>query len=227
MKNINASFTLAEVLIVLTIIGIVAAISIPSLINNVENMQYKSAYKKSFSDLSQAFMNANREWATSSITGSGDYSSLGLEANFLAIQEKFKIVKKCGSSELNDCWDTSGEKWRGEETDVLSFVDQSGISWRMRANDTNGKFPIILVDVNGKKKPNIYGKDRFPFLFVTDVAPIINPSNVIFSYKGSVIGTPTRIIPFADVTIYGSDNESICPSIKNNEACNYTSFIQG
>ena len=37
------AFTLAEVLITLGIIGIVAAITIPTLINNVQDAQYKTA----------------------------------------------------------------------------------------------------------------------------------------------------------------------------------------
>lgn len=50
----NKGFTLAEVLITLGIIGIVAALTIPTLIQNINGARYKSKFKKSVSTLSQA-----------------------------------------------------------------------------------------------------------------------------------------------------------------------------
>jgi prepilin-type N-terminal cleavage/methylation domain-containing protein len=47
------AFTLAEVLITLGIIGVVAAMTMPTLINQTNGTQYKSAYKKSLAALSQ------------------------------------------------------------------------------------------------------------------------------------------------------------------------------
>ena len=52
MKKIG--FTLAEVLITLGIIGVVAAMTIPNLIANTRSSQYRSAFKKAVSTLSQA-----------------------------------------------------------------------------------------------------------------------------------------------------------------------------
>ena len=53
MKKLNA-FTLAEVLITLGIIGVVAAMTMPTLMNSTNGAQYKTAYKKALSVLSQA-----------------------------------------------------------------------------------------------------------------------------------------------------------------------------
>ena len=50
----RAGFTLAEVLITLGIIGVVAAMTIPNLIANTRSSQYRSAFKKAVSTLSQA-----------------------------------------------------------------------------------------------------------------------------------------------------------------------------
>ena len=47
-------FTLAEVLITLGIIGVVAAMTMPTLMNSTQGAQYKTAFKKSLSALSQA-----------------------------------------------------------------------------------------------------------------------------------------------------------------------------
>lgn len=47
-------FTLAEVLITLGIIGVVAAMTMPTLMNSTNGAQYKAAYKKALSALGQA-----------------------------------------------------------------------------------------------------------------------------------------------------------------------------
>ena len=46
-------FTLAEVLITLGIIGVVAAMTMPTLINSTQGAQYKAAYKKALSAIAQ------------------------------------------------------------------------------------------------------------------------------------------------------------------------------
>lgn len=48
------AFTLAEVLITLGIIGVVAAMTIPTLIANTRSQQYRTKFKKTISTLSQA-----------------------------------------------------------------------------------------------------------------------------------------------------------------------------
>lgn len=53
-KHVNTGFTLAEVLITLGIIGVIAAMTIPTLIANTRSSQYRSALKKTVSTLSQA-----------------------------------------------------------------------------------------------------------------------------------------------------------------------------
>ena len=50
----RGAFTLAEVLITLGNIGVVAAMTMPSLMNSTQGAQYKAAYKKALSALSQA-----------------------------------------------------------------------------------------------------------------------------------------------------------------------------
>jgi len=54
MKNKKSGFTLAEVLITLGIIGVVAAMTIPTLIANTNSAKFKSQFKKTLATLSQA-----------------------------------------------------------------------------------------------------------------------------------------------------------------------------
>ena len=53
-KSNKKAFTLAEVLITLTIIGVVSAITIPNLKNKVDTYTYRSGLKKAYSILKNA-----------------------------------------------------------------------------------------------------------------------------------------------------------------------------
>ena len=48
------AFTMAEVLITIGIIGVVAAMTLPSLINNAQNKEFEEGLKRYYSILSQA-----------------------------------------------------------------------------------------------------------------------------------------------------------------------------
>ena len=55
-------FTLAEVLITLGIIGVVAAMTIPTLIQNTNSVKFASQFKKSISTLSQAALMSQAQY---------------------------------------------------------------------------------------------------------------------------------------------------------------------
>ena len=53
-KQKKIAFTLAEVLITLVIVGVIAALTIPSMINKTNNQETVSRLKKAYSTLAQA-----------------------------------------------------------------------------------------------------------------------------------------------------------------------------
>ena len=80
-------FTLAEVLITLGIIGVVAAMTMPTLMNATNGAQYKTAYKKALSVISQAIVlnlaldDYDLGTTTSTGTGANDFSMFNLLKN--------------------------------------------------------------------------------------------------------------------------------------------------
>ncbi len=58
----NSGFTLAEVLITLGIIGVVAAMTIPTLMSNTNSAKFRSQFKKSISTLNQAGLMAQAQY---------------------------------------------------------------------------------------------------------------------------------------------------------------------
>lgn len=104
MKKNFKAFTLSEVLLVLSVIGVVAALTIPTLINKVSKDQNVAKLKKEYSVLSQAFnlLLADNGGDITAIFSNGADSG----ANVMnAFATKLNIIKNCGTS--TGCWYTT------------------------------------------------------------------------------------------------------------------------
>ena len=62
LTKVKFAFTLAEVLITLGIIGVVAAMTIPVLFSNINNAKFRNQYKKAVSTLNQAGLTAQANY---------------------------------------------------------------------------------------------------------------------------------------------------------------------
>lgn len=94
----KTAFTLAEVLITLGIIGIVAALTMPILLNNVQG-QVKA---KRIENIRQKLSKVTDKMAVQSgLTGYGDTAAFVQE-----LQKHMKIAKVCDNNHLNGCWPT-------------------------------------------------------------------------------------------------------------------------
>ena len=174
-----AAFTLAEVLITLGIIGVVAAMTMPTLINNINKKHWITGYKKAFSELSQIHQLLNSETGGSYMAECNDFDDVCLKNLFA---EKMKVVEYCKENVPNKCQESStylNGKTRGinQSTDVNdiwpTIVTASGYSvkFRFHGNDCSEfiegysqKLPTcgwMQIDVNGLKRPNVVGKDIY------------------------------------------------------------------
>lgn len=210
------AFTLAEVLITLGIIGVVAAMTIPILMNATQELEFKTSYKKAYSVLSQVLERASNDQVLTPFSGTN--GGFGLQSNFQVLEQYFSITKTCDSTHLSDCWNlsSSSETFRSENSNVLSFIDKSGMAWRLRMPDTDSYVPTILVDTNGNKKPNKYGQDRFPLYFSNTF-----DNNIATTAYGSITGIPAKTIPQLDQL---DNSQSMCPSYATHP-CYYTSWL--
>lgn len=206
------AFTLAEVLIVLGIIGVVAEMTIPTLMNNFQDQVFKTSYKKAYSLAAQAVLQCSADNSFMERTGWTDATNN--TANWNAFMAKFKVVKTCdgGSTPLSQCWDITGEQFNNSSAPVNAnpgFVDASGMAWVQ--GSSNGYSTItgdVFVDTNGFKKPNKFGHDRFRIYFVTADGAIATP------------GLPIKVK--SDPDFVNSD-----PTYCKYPPCYYTSWLLG
>lgn len=159
-------FTLAEVLVTLGIIGVVSAMTIPTLVKNHQRTVYVTQLKKVVTELAQVAERATNDNNAVSLDET-KYRGEGGAANFL--KDYFKIAKDCGKS-LTPCFADSYETMSGEaftlETPLVAVALASGASISIYENylqyrsDFHG-YLAMQVDVNGQQGPNILGRDLF------------------------------------------------------------------
>lgn len=178
----NKAFTLAEVLITLGIIGVVAAMTLPSIISKNNTKAMESKLKKTYSVLSQSLLMAAGELGGLDTVDFNDGNDAGMEEMFYTYIEKYmKISKKCVNKA--GCWAQSrnlqGIKEGSENgigTNIITFTTYDGVSVCMDGKaaysmssyygiNTDKDGLIFYIDVNGMKNPNTFGKDIFLFGF--------------------------------------------------------------
>ena len=173
-KNIQTAFTLAEVLIALIVIGVIAAITVPALMQNTQKQEYVSALKKTYSTLSQATQQIIAEEGSpkSSCETCNDGWAYSSDNAYDLYKKYLSRAKDCGSGK--GCFgknykymNGAAYPWHWEDNDGLrKMILSDGTSLfvqSMENNCNNDICAIFYVDVNGYKAPNIIGRDVFKF----------------------------------------------------------------
>ncbi len=192
----KAAFTLAEVLITLGIIGVVAAMTLPSLVNKINMHHYIAQLKSDYSILSQTQSAIIAEYGSfqagiqdcDNVTGSG--------AKHKCFRDTFakhlKSIRICeqpytiGDSKkscftefskiklLNGAVATSSYLNGDAATMILAngsvilfYLDSASCSYNLEGYFNYKRCGWVTIDVNGLQKPNTFGKDIY-VLYVMD-----------------------------------------------------------
>ena len=166
----RAAFTLAEVLITLGIIGVVAAMTMPTLINKTQNKQLETAFKVAYSTFSQAVINMREEEGPGLRKSYATYdSSIGKYPRADEFYEKFYKYSKLNI--IGECnYTGSIMNYNRTEKAYTSYIGAG--KEKLKDALSNGMCSNILInageinvsfDVNGTKGPNQLGHDIFYF----------------------------------------------------------------
>lgn len=207
-NNNRNAFTLAEVLITLLIIGVVSSLVLPTVIQDTQDAELKTALKKTYSTLSQAYAHVLMDNA-GSLKGvcSGSFPNSTCLNNLFS--PYLNTTKSCTNSAAQGCWHLANN-WYYINPALVCGGPNAGI-FDNCVNKTNGfpgyllndgtfitivlwdgscsnssysNFPkcgYISFDVNGFKKPNIVGKDIFTVWIKENQ---ISPVGYIDVYQG-------------------------------------------
>ena len=185
------AFTLAEVLITLVVIGIIAAMTIPILVNSYQERVNISSLKKQYSLFSNAFALAKKfdnndpaDWVH--IDGNNN----AMYENYKSLKKYFNVLREC--PDKTGCWSKELTKAptgkpalyaneKGIGVNIMTFTLSDGTNVCFDYFDTKDTinyfgvnknlqtYPLaIWVDVNGDKKPNTMGRDVFAFIYTNN-----------------------------------------------------------
>ena len=163
----NAAFTLAEVLITLGIIGVVAAITIPTLISNHQKEVVGKRLQKFYSTMQNAFNFAMIDhgemsyWEFPTKQNDGDQMS---KFATTYIFPYLKGVSQCDTNSNPECFSYGSEIFDQGLPAIYIFSDGSCFGMNIGGSGVGAGNIHIYYDYNCMQKPNIYGKDVFDFI---------------------------------------------------------------
>ena len=171
----RAAFTLAEVLITLGIIGVVAALTLPTLIQNHQKQVYVTQLKKAYSTLNNAFnkmavdegvVDWNQTYCGSNASNEQRVEAFNEEC-YARILKQFNIVQSRKANE-DKAWGNSGYDVCGSYSCVhggeYMFATADGTTYIFPCYTVFQYNNEMVVDVNGLEKgPNKEGRDVFYF----------------------------------------------------------------
>ena len=173
------AFTLAEVLITLGIIGVVAALTIPGLMTAHKKHVTATKLERAVSVITQAIRLSENE--------NGQMENWNKDLNYEEFINTYfrpfmNIMQVCSSS--NRCGYVAGYKQLDGNYGIYDSPfnnDRHGILtadgfvyfYAKQGDGNAGNDKIIIVDINGSEKPNQLGKDVFFFIRDEDADSII------------------------------------------------------
>lgn len=222
------AFTLAEVLITLGIIGIVAALTIPSLVNNTNSKEFYSRCKKVYAELD----NVTRQIANDNGGVLPDCGYWTHSCLYQLYKPYLKVAQTCASGE-HGCWSEANQWYGGYgyltnntpcpdgATCGLSGLDYAhsiGGGYHRSVVLNSGEFVwfvqywagntsrLLAVDLNGAKKPNKISRDIVLFCF-TQNSLAICPANA--GYNPDYIYVPSQTFIHSATEKYLRDLDDI------------------
>lgn len=164
-------FTLSEVLITLGIVGVVSAMTLPTLLKKHQRQVFVTQLRKVCTEVTQAFEQVITDSNAVSLRESG-FGRRGVES---FVRTYFKTTKVC-TNNPGDCFadqykNINGVALRnrtlfGEAKEgVVAAVLSNGASLWLRGMNQGCE---IYIDVNGKQGPNILARDLFDIYIDND-----------------------------------------------------------
>ena len=191
MKHIKKifAFTLAEVLITIGVIGVVAAITIPSLITKSHRIIVENRLKDSYSIISNAVKMAEEEWGvgfepTDGLTSTG----WSPRSSKFVFDKYFRPFMKINYEySQDDCVELS--KAYGQNPNSGMYIDYNGacyslpngtsiIFWAGRKDTDSPYLMTVQFRINPAKKKQIDGIDVFGFQIVNSINGLVVTSGL-------------------------------------------------
>lgn len=159
----KTAFTLAEILIALAIIGVVAAMTMPVLVSKIGDIVLENQNKKAQSVFANGMkMLMSKDDVTKlqdTVFYQCNYDKACMKQQ---LKEVFKIVEDIDSTTLKDEYEFNGETKKEVWTNTqipYAFITADGVIYGIHRGAETSNSINTIVDINGLKRPNKGGKD--------------------------------------------------------------------
>lgn len=182
VKIYTNAFTLAEVLITLGIIGIVASMTLPALITKYEKKVNVTRAKQAFSILSQAIKLSEVENGEAKYWDGNLSPDKGVKNTELFLKKYIlPYMNKpvyCGEGLGDDVYNKCGAtiSVAGQSYLLANGISAAFVSKGSRDVGVESEIMYIIIDTNGPKRPNKLGSDKFYF--------VLNPNKGLIPLGG-------------------------------------------
>ena len=154
----NTGFTMSEVLITLGVIGVIAAMTLPSVIKSYQKQVTVNRLKESYNTLSQAFQRAVTEHDAPAYWTYDDNNLDFFVETYIA--PYIKIIKKSSTAPTHYNIDGKTEMQYYKYYNHYYLANGTEFTVYTISGYTNTHY-FINIDINGIKGPNKYGRDVF------------------------------------------------------------------
>lgn len=154
------AFSLAEILVTLMIIGVIAGMTIPALKKDSMNRTVATNLKKIYSELNQVVALTLTENYTNRVCRTGLFDSVDtFEKEF--VKSKLNVVTICDSGSPEKCFGNSTLVSSDKSYLLNSGIAVAFVGVDVACSDGPDFDILIFIDVNGPKPPNKGGSDQF------------------------------------------------------------------
>ena len=175
----KSAFTLAEVLITLGIIGVVAAITMPVLISNVQDR----VKQKRVENIKQKLSKVTDKMAVQSgLIGYGDTMAFVNE-----MTKHMKVAKVCDNNHISDCWPTKevNLKDKGKTWDIAKTKDAKTLKI---PKDSQPNYADTVGIVTADGTPMILSYDKTCDFDVDKTGLVFNNDSAMSNSMGCLSG---------------------------------------
>jgi len=201
------AFTLAEVLLTMTIVGVVAALTIPTIMYKKTQREYTAKLKNFYSRMENAILDMQLD-----------------KGSFRYMVKPGKTNQKAYEWYMSNIDPYMGHQFVNNDNANPTIYYKDGSSLKFDTDQYDSSIDLVY-DVNGDKKPNQRGYDEFKFLILfTDEARInyFGNADIFFGTPGNTMNAGED----GDTVSAGVDREKMIDLCKSTNRSYCTRLLQ-
>jgi len=160
LPNKPSGFTLAELLIALAVLGIIAAFTIPKVLTSQQSNKDSAILKETVSALEDIILNGIKRGEIN--TASPDMSTY--------VKSRINAIRVCANATADGCWIHASDCPFPAEFTESGYILANGATLAGFRDAIT--YEGFMIDANGATPPNLLGQDQLYLTYDTEATPL-------------------------------------------------------